>query len=282
MVKFKTEKHTKKLSVPLVPPQITSLFTSISKKLSFLKWLDPFTYVDLFVIPHVKKITQSSTVEFIVNVFFALIFAWVIYTLLGILFGTSSPLVIVYSASMEPTFFRGDVMALTRPIDSSNFGEVVYLDKTIASLPASKYVSPKYDSGGRLVSFVIGGNEVLYKKDSSIIIYSAYNPSSPDNGKPIIHRAIVKLVALDGNFILTKGDNSETNFTFDQDCGEIPKGFEIPSKGCITLYAIPINELQGKTFFMIPKLGCVKLWLLDDLTSLIFAGALPRDFKGIC
>jgi hypothetical protein len=108
-------------------------------------------------------------------------------------------------------------------------------------------------------------------------VYSAF-PS----GLPIIHRAIVKIVANDGNFILTKGDNSLTNPTFDQDCGNVNDAFEKSDKPCITFYPIQVSELHGRTFFAIPKVGCVKLWLVDDLMSLISIGSLPHDFKGIC
>jgi len=281
MAKFKTEKH-KKPNPLLNSPSRSSTVSKIKQKFSFLKWLDPFTYVDLFVIPQVKKVTDSVVVEFLVNVFFALLFAWIIYTLLGAIFGTSTPLVIVYSASMENTFFRGDVMALGKVSSTDYFGPEIKVNQNIQSVAVNKYLTQSYDPQGNFYSFTLNGNEFLYKKDASIIVYGAYNPTSSDHGKPIIHRAIAKLVALDGNFVLTKGDNSLSNKRFDQDCGNISQGFEKPDEPCITLYAIPLEQIQGKTFFMIPKVGCVKLWLVDDLFSLVSTGKLPSDFKGIC
>jgi signal peptidase I len=274
MPKFKPKKETK-----IVLPG--SFFVSkLRSKLSFLKWIDPFTYVDLFVMPHVKRITTSASIEFIVNVFFALLFAWVIYFLLGLILQTATPLVIVYSASMENTFFRGDVMALSKVSDSDNFGGTIFLDRTLSNAPVSSFASVTYESD-QLKSIIFSDDstsqEFFPDKSGEVVVYSAY-PS----GLPIIHRSIVKIVALDGNFVLTKGDNSATNKTFDEDCGNILPGLEIPQKQCITLYPIRVSKLQGKAFFGVPLVGCVKLWLIDDLFSLIFSGKLPRDFKGIC
>jgi signal peptidase I len=272
-----------------------SFYSFLKKRFSFLRWLDPFTYVDLFFMPHVKRVTKNEYVETFVNIVFALLFAWIVYSLLGFLFQTSMPLVIVYSASMEPSFFRGDVMALFKPSQNDFFGQVVFLDENISNVPVNKFVSSEYDSENRLVSFSVGGQKIAYEKNASVIVYPAYNPTSLNDGKPIIHRTIVKLVAKDGNFVLTKGDNDRekifvkelnasaySNPFFDQDCGDISFGLEKPSKPCISLYAVPFSSIQGRSFFRIPLVGCFKLWLVDDLFSLALTGKLPSDFKGIC
>ena len=275
MGKFKsTKKKEKSVSFPKI------------KKPKFLKkleWLDPFHYVDLFIIPRVKKVTDSELVEGIVNVVFALVFAALLYFILGLAFGTASPLVIVYSESMENTFFRGDVMGLTKVNLEMNFGDVIVLNENIKDTPVEKYLTAEYFSGvNSPVTKIIfnDGQEVIPTTEGSVVVYPSY-----PYGLPIIHRAIVKIKANDGTFLLTKGDNKITNFTFDQDCGEIdmlrlrPKTI---GKGCITFFAIPIEDVQGVAFFRIPVVGCVKLWLVDDLASLLTTGKLPKDFKGIC
>ena len=279
MPKFK-KKSSEKFVLPLVP-KVSFLVSKLSEKLSFLKWLDPFTYVDIFIMPQVKKVTTNEYVEMLVNIFFALIFAFAIYSLLGIIFNTATPLVIVYSASMENTFFRGDVMALTKANTSDNYGEEVFLNSSIKGVAVLEYATPIY-SEGKLTSITFKDSNNLVKEvpltqKGNVIVYSAF-PS----GLPIIHRGIVKINATDGVFVLTKGDNMATNSTFDQDCGKITPEFNIPEKPCISFYANKVDDLVGKTFFMIPKVGCVKLWLLDDLFSLILKGTLPTDFKGIC
>ncbi|MFA6064688.1 MAG: hypothetical protein WCW44_00185 [archaeon] len=279
MPKFK-KKSSDKFVLPFFK-EISLLLAKIGEKFSFLKWFDPFTYVDIFVMPRVKKVTTNEYVEMGVNIFFALIFAFAIYSLLGIIFGTQTPLVIVYSASMENTFFRGDVMALTRANVSDNFGEEVFLTRSIGEVPTIDYVTPNY-SLGRLISLTFKDSngatqEVLLAHNGNVVVYPAF-PS----GLPIIHRGIVKINANDGVFILTKGDNMSTNPTFDQDCGNITPELNLSQKPCISFYANKVDNLVGKTFFMVPKVGCVKLWLLDDLFSLIQTGALPRDFTGFC
>ena len=271
---------------------IKNIFSIINKKLSFLSFLDPFTYVDLLVMPLVKKLTNnSSAAEFLVNIFFAFLFAFIAYSVLGFIFGSSSPLVIVYSASMEPTFFRGDIMALGKVNPNDYLGPEIILPSSIdvKNTPTINYVTPIYSDPLTLklekIIFSCDNNcikEIVPNKDGEVIVYSAVNPNSSVNGIPIIHRSIAKLVSKDGNFILTKGDNSLTNPTFDQDCGTIKPEFNIPQKPCISFYAIPVEELQGKAFFKIPFVGCFKLWLVDDLSSLIFNKKLPSDFKGLC
>ncbi len=278
------------------------------KVFSKLKWLDPFTYVDLYVMPKVKAKTQSKPVEHLVNIFFAGLFAIIVYVLLGLLFGTGSPLVIVYSASMEPEFFRGDVMALTATNQTMNFGKEITLNQNVKNVPVENFLTAKYTYGGEaieligisdskyVIKFLDGeemlvpitkvnlekiifenGEEIIPEKDASIIVYPAF-PA----GIPIIHRAIAKINANDGVFFLTKGDNDLTNPTFDQDCGKIDTLRNLSTKPCITFYAIPIENVQGVAFGKIPLVGCVKLWLFDDLFSLISTGKLPNDFRGIC
>jgi len=270
--------------------------SSFKKRFYFLRFLDPFTYVDLFVIPKIRsRFGENSFAEKAVNVFFALLFAFLAYSFLGILFQTQSPLVIVYSASMEKSFFRGDVMFLGKPNSNDFFGPVIIIDENISKKPVNEFVFPEYDSEERLVSFSVNGKKYDYEKSGAVIVYPAYNPLNSYHNKPIIHRSIAVISARDGNFLLTKGDNDEekyfsnyynqfvySNPTFDQDCGAVNTIFESSSKGCITLYAVPVESVQGRAFFRIPFVGCAKLWLVDDLASLLFSGKLPSDFKGFC
>jgi len=275
MPKFKSgKKKEKSISLPKIQKP---------KFLKKLEWLDPFHYVDIFVIPRVKKVTDSELVEGVVNIVFALIFASLLYLILGLAFGVASPLVIVYSESMENTFFRGDVMGLTRVNPEMNFGDEIVLSENIKNVPVEKYLSAEYFNGANtpITKLIFNdGQEVIPTTEGSVVVYPSY-----PYGLPIIHRAIVKIKANDGTFLITKGDNKTTNFTYDQDCGEIdllrlqPKSI---GKGCITFYAVPIEDVQGVAFFRIPFVGCVKLWLVDDLVSLLATGKLPKDFKGIC
>ncbi|MCH7902212.1 hypothetical protein IIC68_00505, partial [archaeon] len=70
-----------------------------------LKWLDPFTYVDVFILPKINP-NNDKNIETIVYIIFAFIFAFVLYNfILAFILGTDAPLVIVFSGSMEPVLF---------------------------------------------------------------------------------------------------------------------------------------------------------------------------------
>ncbi len=302
MPKFKQKKVSRKNLITKNFEGFSTFFSSVKKKFSFLRWVDPFTYVDLFVMPFVKQYTDSSFVEFIVNIFFAAFFAILFYNILTLLFGftqlafpfgNSTPLVIVYSASMESTFFRGDIMALSVPNNISgqeitlnknineipvhDYANILYIDKTVSN-PNSFFTnsseSQKTITSIKSIIF-FDGQLIEPNQEGSIIVYPAY-PS----GLPIIHRVVARIHALDGNFILTKGDNYFTNPTIDQDCGQII--LNNPEKECITFFAVPEKDLQGKVLAKIPLIGCVKLWLVDDLFSLLTTGKIPADFSGVC
>jgi signal peptidase I len=247
--------------------------------LSKLKWLDPFTYVDVFVMPRVKKFSDNEWLENGVNLFFALIFAILIYAGLGLLFGTNSPLVIIYSESMEPVFYRGDVIGLTGFNETMDFGKEIILEQNIKNVPTKNFATPIYSNNSLEKIIFSNGQEFVYDEleNSSIVVY----PSYPTN-LPIIHRSIVLINAHDGKFVLTKGDNKKTNPTFDQDCGNIDPVRFRTEKNCVTFYAIPLEQIQGVKFFRIPVVGCIKLWAFDNLGSLITTGKLPKDYKGIC
>ena len=64
-----------------------------------LKWLDPFTYADMYIMPRVNP--ENSVLKAnIVYIVFAFISAWLLYTGLGLILGTPNPLVIVVNGSI--------------------------------------------------------------------------------------------------------------------------------------------------------------------------------------
>jgi len=237
-----------------------------------LKWLDPFTYVDLYVMPRVNP-KENEILSWVVYLISAFIFAWVIYTVLGLVLGTSSPMMIVVSSSMEPLYHRGDVIILQGTGPEGIEAEELVLDKaSLAGTPFSDFASPIYSpSKGTIEEIEFNsGQKIPVTKDGTIVVYTSSHLS-----EPIVHRSVAKIRAGDGWYLLTKGD-SVNNQTIDQDCGNVIGG--IPEKNCIELYPIPVEELQGKSVLWVPFLGCVKLWLLDDLGSLIRTGQLPKEF----
>ncbi len=225
-----------------------------------LKWLDPFTYVDLYLMPLVNP-RGDKAIESIVYVISAFVFAYVLYNfVLAYALGTSSPLVIVYSGSMEPTLYRGDVVILGAAASLSPSEAVV--DFTAGDKALRDYAKIGYQAdaigGQRPATLLINGKEFSLDPKGPIVVYT-----SPTRWQDIIHRAVLKLKAPDGEFLVTLGDNNER---LDQDCGES----EINRRVCISPRPVPIASLKGKYLFHLPLLGYVKLLFFDDLPRLLF------------
>ena len=240
-----------------------------------LKWLDPFTYVDKYVMPVVNP-GRSETIGFVVDVFFAALFAFVLYNLLGFLLSTSAPIVIVVSGSMEPVLYRGDIVVL-QGVEAENVAapRVVLEGSFLDSRPFSDYAKASCvdkKTGEQKDCVLFGGKNprnfdtvsiefqngasVQIQETGDIIVYNS------TGGEPVIHRAVAKVQGLDKTVILTKGD-SELNPLIDQQAG-------------ITHGAISDSQIQGKALFKIPLLGYVKLLVFDDLPVLIFGCRNPR------
>ncbi|MEK6942043.1 MAG: hypothetical protein AABW85_04260 [archaeon] len=254
----------------------------LKKLLENLKWLDPFTYVDKYLLPVVNP-KNNGTISMAVYIVSAFVFAFIIFNLLGLLLGTSSPMVIVVSDSMEPVLFRGDVVFISGVKPSGIKAQSVELKLVLVdALPLQAYARPlctktgfaqevdcaplplscpaNYDTTS--IQFY-QGKKLPVEKSGDIIVYN-----SNTLGEPIIHRVVSKINANDGTYLLTKGDNL-CNSKIDQEVG-------------ITRGAIRADKIQGKALFWLPRIGCVKLWVFDDLLSLIVRGKLPAAFSGIC
>jgi len=102
------------------------------------------------------------------------------------------------------------------------------------------------------------GNTLDIKKSGDTVLYF-----SSLSGKQIIHRAVAKINAEDGVFILTKGDSGK-NPIIDQD---YPLSY---ANNAITSYAIPAKEIKGRIFLTIPIIGYAKILIFDDLPHLVF------------
>ena len=247
------------------------LIHSIKKNLS---WLDPFTYADLFLEHMGQK--DNSLVSWPVYIVTAFISAWLIYTILGFLLGTRTPAVIVVSGSMEPTFYRGDIMVLTGvtpstlnaqevtlPFSIGNKNIYTYartycsvkgISKLVECRELRPYVArralPITNFSTERICFPYVNKCVELNKKGGIVVYFSHILR-----RRIIHRAVVKIHAKDGTFVLTKGD-SVKNPLIDQEGG-------------LASSAVSVNKLYGKVIFMIPKLGYVKLIIMDDIPCIL-------------
>lgn len=175
------------------------------------------------------------------------------------------PMAIVYSASMEPSLHRGDIVILTK---ANNLKvEEITINQNISNKDLEEFADVSY----YLNEYGLEEAEYLTIGDKNISLLSAINNKNsvivyPSNvsGKDIIHRAIVKINANDGVFLLTKGDNHKTNTYIDQDCGvDIVDGEITIEKPCLNLCPIKEKDLKGKKLGKIPYIGYIKLVLFQ-------------------
>ena len=227
-----------------------------------LKWIDPYFYVDLLLLKLFGK-PKNTFIKILYWFFylvFSLLFAFLIYKLAGLILGTSLPFATILSSSMEPSFYRGDIVVLK---SAKNLrAETITLDYPIGNKYLDEFVRQDFSKNEygliEVKNITIKGKTIdlkqTIKNKNSVVVYN-----SNTTGKDIIHRLVVILEATDGTFILTKGDNGKTNRIIDQDC-------RINSMGdltnfCLNLYPVKKNSLIGKKILRIPYLGYIKLFL---------------------
>lgn len=256
----------------------------MQKKFRFLdnlKWLDPFTYVDIYVMPKVNP-KKSKSISAIVSLISAFVFAYAIYAGLGFLLQTPSPMVIVVSGSMEPFMHRGDVVLLQGVKAEALKAEQVDFQRSIYGLPLDDYAEAfcKGQFGEKPCREYVQlmHSATLQRKDFNLSKIKFSNGQVVENkqtgdtvvyqsqllNEPIIHRTVAKLKANDGFYLLTKGDSVE-NPLLDQD----------PAIS-ISPYPVPMNAVQGRYVFHLPFLGYVKLLLFDDLPCFLFGSQKGR------
>ncbi|MFH0906055.1 MAG: hypothetical protein V1824_01820 [archaeon] len=234
-------------------------FKNIEKAFSVI---DPYTYLDLllFKILGDAKDLKTKIIYWIVYIAFSFLLAWTIYKLIGLILGTSMPMVVVVSGSMEPSFYRGDIIILKGIKEIK--ADVITIDenieaKNLSEYSASKFIKNKYNLE-QIEYIEFTNNQKIEIKDTlnnDVVVYN-----SNLNGRDIIHRAIAVIKTPYGKYVLTKGDNNMTNRTIDQDCKINDLG---QIYGCLNMYAIKQTELKGKKIGKIPYLGYLKLFLFS-------------------
>jgi len=176
---------------------------------------------------------SNSLLSWIVSLALAFIIVkFVFFPLLSLTLGTSLPLVVVESSSMEhpQAGFVGNV------IGSENSFELFwkeqgqwYENKNIDEQEAEKWpLKTGFDKGDIMVVWGRSNLEV-----GDVIIFEA------NTQHPIIHR----VVSVNGNVIETKGDNNPEQLSVEKNISE--------------------NDVVGKAVFRIPKLGWVKLAFVE-------------------
>jgi len=231
-----------------------------------LKYLDPYTYMDMFIdFLHRHKI-DFKLLDIAIYIIFSLLLAYLILTVLGFILGTSDAAMIVVSGSMEPTLHIGDIVVLKAPSNLQT--EEIKINQDLNNKSLNDIMKINYDiltetnAEAKPVFLLNTKNvdidDIIYdlKQEGDIIVYY-----SELQQHKIIHRAIFKLVANDANYYVTKGDNKLTNTLMDADC-EL-NSLRQPTKPCITLLPIPENKVLAKYWFKIPYLGLIKIWTFN-------------------
>ena len=221
-----------------------------------LKLLDPYYYLDNLLLKFFgkPKKTETKIIYWVFYLIYSLLLAFIIFKLLGLILGTTLPLATVVSGSMEPSFYRGDIMVISSTKNLKS--EVVTINENIATKNITDFLEMEYEKG--IVKTIKINNQLIEVNDAvennnSVVVYK-----SNLTGKDIIHRVILIIKANDGKFVLTKGDNNKTNYIIDQDC--IISGNYVVN-GCLNMYPINVESLLGKKRLRIPYIGYLKLFL---------------------
>ena len=217
-----------------------------------LEKLDPFYWFDRFWFSQIGKPEGlgEKIVYHIAEMLYAVLVAYSLYVFLGVVLTTSKPAVIVASQSMEPTLWPGDIALVQGVPPDSVRAPVVDVNVPLRGKPLSSTPVQIVRKGREIIGFNVDGNFIPLDATGDILVYynDVYNLD-------IVHRAVLKILAPDGVFFITKGDNWSTNPTVDQDCD---------TGTCIYLYPVPSDNVYGRVLFAIPRIGILKLWLFGS------------------
>ncbi|MFH1173696.1 MAG: signal peptidase I [archaeon] len=172
---------------------------------------------------------DNSPLSWAVNILLAFVLIkFVIYPGIGLLFGTSLPVVAVVSTSME---------------HQGNFDQwwqthqEFYVQRNISEQQFRTFIFVHGFNKGDIM--VLIGKKPTEITQGDVIVFQARKPY------PIIHR----VVAIHDGFFETKGDNNLQ---------------QIVSLDLNEQY-VTTQQLIGKAVFRIPLLGWVKIWFVDFL-----------------
>ncbi len=210
-----------------------------------LRKLDPFYWFDAlwFAVVGEPKSQGENIVYHIFEILYAVVLAVCVYSLLGLFLGTRMPAVVIASSSMVPTLNPGDVAILVGARCEDVRATVVPFEGNVCTSVCRTLDDlgiKVVREGSKLAYIEVNGQKYFPDTNGDIVVY--HNPLLR---KDIIHRAVYKLLARDGCYLLTKGDNVPT---LDQDC----------SIG-MCIYPYPVREIVGKVAFVIPFIGIPRL-----------------------
>lgn len=187
---------------------------------------------------------EDSIASWVVNILLAFILIkFIIYPLLGLLLGTSLPIVAVVSESMEHTssfedWWNSPAYCQYQICTQKEF----YESKNITEEKFKKFIFENGFNKGDIIILYRANSDKL--KVGDVITFNSLDK----NTYPIIHR-IIEINQINTTYIYqTKGDNNAR---------------QIFVEGHLDEYNIKENDLVGKGILKIPYLGYVKLIFTD-------------------
>ena len=181
----------------------------------------------------------DSVLSWIANVAIAFILIrFIVYPLLGLIFGTSYPIVAVISGSMEhhgsfddwwgsPALFNG------QPATQMEY----YWNYDISREDFEEFPFRNGFNTGDIM--ILRGATAETIKVGDVIVFQS------TGREPIIHRVIEKNINENSVTFRTKGDNNPMSYDFESQIQE--------------------EDVVGKAIFRIPYLGYIKIWFFRIL-----------------
>ncbi|MDO8480547.1 MAG: signal peptidase I [Nanoarchaeota archaeon] len=169
---------------------------------------------------------EDSVESWMLNLVLAfVVIKFILYPVLGLMFGTAFPIVAVVSSSMHhPTNFNG------------YWGETGAYYEGINITQEQFRRFPLHNGFNKGDLILLRGTDAQDLQVGDVLVYQSRRPD------PIIHRVIQK----NANSFVTKGDNYLTN-----------KGPNVDST--MNEYDIRPEQIRGKAFIRVPYLGYVKI-----------------------
>ncbi len=199
----------------------------------------------------------------------ALILAFGILQFSGTVLGTDRPVVSVVSCSMYPEYDRGDVLG----VKGADFEDLQEDDVIVFQVPFKAELEindDRFSVGEEASNTPLGTVKVIsVQNNQALLEVDGDRLQVQDGGSytvngqqmivrdisgmqtPIVHRIISK----DENSVATKGDNNPEQLEFEKD--------------------IRPENIHGRVFFRIPKIGMVKLAPMD------FMGMTPPEQREV-
>ena len=199
----------------------------------------------------------------------ALILAFGILQFSGTVLGTDRPVVSVVSCSMYPEYDRGDVLG----VKGADFEDLQEDDVIVFQVPFQAELEindERFNISGETSNTPLGTVKVIsVQNNQALLEVDGDRLQVQDGGSytvsgqqmivrdisgmqtPIVHRIISK----DENSVATKGDNNPEQLEFEKD--------------------IRPENIHGRVFFIIPKIGMVKLAPMD------FMGMTPPEQREV-